>query len=108
MTAYFGRRWVMEYGEAPNPIWVKELLTITPRQASIGVQALKDRGTEHPPSLPAFFKLAKATKPPMPNVETTRLMLKQSGEMRSSRDVARAALASLKRSVKQDESCSQS
>ena len=56
MREYWGSRWTNDHGTSPTRLWIKELQTITPQQAALGLQVLKKTGSHYPPSLPEFFK----------------------------------------------------
>lgn len=97
MTAFFGKRWTVEFGNTPNPVWVKELLKITPQEAALGLQVIKDKGSEHPPSLPAFFKAVEIARDRRKATPTfTKLCPRPSAEQRAS---GRAFIAQLRKDL---------
>lgn len=65
MTQMFGNRWVDNYGKEPAkvPVWHSQLERLPIEQITRGLQETRDRGLQHPPSLPQFISFCKASRP---------------------------------------------
>lgn len=57
MIMFFGYKWLNNYGEADNGIWLAGLRDLKPEQILRGIQACRDGGKEWPPTLPEFRKM---------------------------------------------------
>lgn len=54
MTEIFGHKWVSQYGDEPLDTWAKRLVSLTPDQIAVGVNACANSNLQWPPSLPDF------------------------------------------------------
>jgi len=56
----FGNRFLNEYGDKPNPVWIRGLSIYSPGEILKGVKHVVDSGMDHPPSLSAFKKFCRS------------------------------------------------
>jgi hypothetical protein len=84
MTALYGSRWGIEYGPALSAdgglapvahIWADSLADVLPDRIAAALRVCTDeRASEHPPTLPEFLRLCRATaKKPSTAVPAIRL-----------------------------------
>lgn len=81
MKAYYGHRWEMEYGTAGadgeftpiSKIWADVLADAKDEQIAAAIKHCLERESQHPPTLPEFYRMCAVTARPAERYEPSPL-----------------------------------